>query len=966
MACGLLDGTLSRAVIEILMTTSPLNRLRQRLSAVIPLAVLLVLIVFIYNKVVFRGFIFARGDTYLYFYPYWSAARQALLAGRLPLWNPDLFMGAPFLANSQAGLFYPLNWLVWLVWETPAAVSASVVLHLSIAGIGTYFLARRALGLSAAGGFLAGLLFSLGGYLTAQVEHVNQLQALAWLPWLLLATWGVDRWNWRLIMRRATAAAILLALQFLAGHAQMVFISGVGAAVWIVTQIVQRRRAAHDDPELPMTTRSLRLSGPAWLALALAALLTALIVGLQLLPTLQLAAQSRRQGGLPINEALSFSLHPLLLARAILPSYGQGLYLEYRANLPLSTFVLAFMAALAWRQKPNLWPALALALTGLFLALGLFNPIYHWGLAYLPGFNLFRVPARWLSLYALGLAMLSGAGWDLYTGRQEMTNERRFLRIAFATVVGLIALDLASTWLALHVFSLPPETTAEWPLRRTWLVWIISLAALYFLLPRRWGTTLEEAAQKPRRRVMALMPRLPRFIIALIILVGLFGNIRHLSLMRLTVADAFSEVRPAPARLMAETETQTAAGQPAGRFLSLSQGTFDPGDLGEINSLYAERLPEEELYLYIVTVKEREIIAPNLSMEYGLPAVDGFDGGLLPLRAYTQAASLLAPDGEVVDGRLRESLHAIPEARWLDLFNVRYVITDKVGDQWAGDGRMQVFFDLQQPVELASAESIPIAYLPAYEATEVWLLAEGQPGQVDIELAGQTASLTPEAIGDGLYHVVLPQPARLSGLRLTAGAAPWRINGLALVDTRDDSFESLTPGNYRLIHSGDVKIYENLDVLPRAFLVQGWQWAADATQATAAMADPTFDPARQAVLIGEGQAQPAPAEPAAASVAFTSYAPELIQLRTDSAAAGYLILTDSYYPGWQVTIDGEPAPIIQADGLFRAVWLEPGAHEVVWTFRPNSFVTGLGLTLLGLLTLAGLGVALFLTRPARP
>lgn len=944
------------------MTTSSFKRLRQRLSAAIPLVALLFFIVFIYNKVVFRGFIFARGDTYLYFYPYWQAARQALLGGRLPFWNPDLFMGAPFLANSQVGLFYPLNWLVWLIWETPAAISASVVLHLSIAGVGAYYLARRALSLSAAGGFLAGLLFSLGGYLTAQAEHINQLQALAWLPWLLLVTWGLDRWDWRWLARRGMLAAVLLALQFLAGHAQMVFISAIGAVVWITTQIVQRRRAAHDDPSLPALTRGLRLSGPAWLALGLAGLLAVLIVGLQLLPTLQLAAQSRRQGGLSVNEALSFSLHPLLLARAILPSYGQGIYLEYRANLPLSTFVLAFMAALAWRQKPNLWPALALALTGLFLALGLFNPLYHWGLAYLPGFNFFRVPARWLSLYALGLAMLSGAGWDLYTGRQEMTNERRFLRIAFVTVVALIGLDLLSTWLALHLFSLPPESTAEWPPRRTWFVWIISLAALYFLLPRRWGTTLEEAAQKPRRRVMSLMPRLPRFIIALIILIGLFSNIRHLSLMRLTVPEAYSEVRPAPARLMAETQTEIAAGQPAGRFLSMSQGTFDPGDLGEINSLYAERLPEEELYLYIVTVKEREIIAPNLSMEYGLPAVDGFDGGLLPLRAYTQVASLLAPDGEVVDGRLRESLRTIPEARWLDLFNVRYIITDKVGDQWAGDGQMQVFFDLQQPAALASAESIPVAYLPDYEATEVWLLSTGQPGQVVITAAGQTTSLTPEAIGDGLYRAVFPQPARLSGLRLTAGDAPWRINGLALVDSRDASFESLTPGNYRLLHSGDVKIYENMDVLPRAFLVQGWQWVADATQATAAMADPTFDPARQVVLIGDGQAQAAPAEPAPASVVFTRYAPELIQMRTDSAAAGYLVLTDSNYPGWQATVDGQATPIIQADGLFRAIWLEPGAHEVVWTFRPNTFIAGLGLTLVGLLTLAGVGVALFLTR----
>ena len=41
--------------------------------------------------------ILARGDTFLYFYPYWAYRARVLLSGHLPLWNPDLFMGAPFI-----------------------------------------------------------------------------------------------------------------------------------------------------------------------------------------------------------------------------------------------------------------------------------------------------------------------------------------------------------------------------------------------------------------------------------------------------------------------------------------------------------------------------------------------------------------------------------------------------------------------------------------------------------------------------------------------------------------------------------------------------------------------------------------------------------------------------------------------------------------------------------------------------
>src|SRR5688572_11140773 len=87
-----------------------------------------------FAKMVFTNLILARGDTFLYFYPYWQAAARALFEeGRIPLWNDSLFMGTPFLANSQVGLFYPLNWLLWALLPTPYAMSASVVLHVLIA-----------------------------------------------------------------------------------------------------------------------------------------------------------------------------------------------------------------------------------------------------------------------------------------------------------------------------------------------------------------------------------------------------------------------------------------------------------------------------------------------------------------------------------------------------------------------------------------------------------------------------------------------------------------------------------------------------------------------------------------------------------------------------------------------------------------------------------------------------------------
>ncbi|MEW5987185.1 MAG: hypothetical protein AB1791_11165, partial [Chloroflexota bacterium] len=138
---GRIDG-LAAMVANSSRFTFHVSRFRHHAA---PLLALVGLILLFFHRLAFTNLILARGDTFLYFYPYWQAAAEALRAGRVPLWNPDLFMGAPFLANSQVGFFYPLNWPLWLLLPTPYAVSASILLHLFIAGWGTYLAGRRAL-----------------------------------------------------------------------------------------------------------------------------------------------------------------------------------------------------------------------------------------------------------------------------------------------------------------------------------------------------------------------------------------------------------------------------------------------------------------------------------------------------------------------------------------------------------------------------------------------------------------------------------------------------------------------------------------------------------------------------------------------------------------------------------------------------------------------------------------------------
>ena len=926
-----------------------------------------------FNRLAFSNLILARGDTFLYFYPYWHAAADALRAGRVPLWNPDIFMGAPFLANSQAGFFYPLNWPVWLLRPTPYAVSATILIHVTLAGWGAYLAARRTLSLTRPAALLAGALFALGGYLTAQVEHVNQFQGLAWLPWLFVAVAPLVRQEggettdyadsidfrrpprpWRSYLSIALAVGTLFALQLLAGHTQTAFISGVAVAVWLLIS------ALSDLSGLGRPVRSKAWLGrwlPAAVALAGGVVLAAVLAAIQLLPTLELTGYSSRQGGLPLNEVLSFSWHPLHLARALLPAYGQPLFSEYVAYLPLTALALAFVGGWAWRRDAAVRPWVVLIAITLVLALGRFTPIYYL-LGNLPGFDLFRVPARWLAVAALGAALLAGRGWEALarfaatgwtTPAARDAARRELLRPLLAATAFLALLVIWGYAAGLLARTIPTglEAPFEQPAAQALLGWLIEAVLLALLL---WALFTAPPARA----------RLIPFDLALLALAALWLGTRDLPYNHPTTPQAWFDLRPPAARLLALAECAVPGpcAVPPDRFLSLSGIFFDPGDAAEIESIYAGQLDAAALYDYIVAIKHKEVLSPNLSMAYSLPAIDGFDGGILPLATYSATMRLILPNASATtDGRLREYLTVAPDPRWLSLFNGRYLITDKTGDVW----REGVFFDRQHPALLMD-KPVAVTDVPAFEATELWLLADGTPPPVEIVTAGgDTFRLAADQLAaPDLYRFPFPSPATAAAITLlpcAAGAANCGAAALTLVDGRDDTFQPLVPAPYRLIHSGDVKIYENHDVLPRAFVVYDWQWQADIDAAVAAMAAAGFDPRRSAVLTGAAGATAAQSPPGGGrgTVEVTAYAPERVVLRAEGDA-GLLVLADAFYPGWQATIDGAPTVIYPANGLFRGVFVPDGAHEVVFEFRPRSFGAGATVSLAGLV-LAVIGTA---------
>ena len=87
-------------------------------------------------------------------------------------------------------------------------------------------------------------------------------------------------------------------------------------------------------------------------------------------------------------------------------------------------------------------------------------------------------------------------------------------------------------------------------------------------------------------------------------------------------------------------------------------------------------------------------------------------------------------------------------------------------------------------------------------------------------------------------------------------------------------------------------------------------------------------------------------------VEITSEVPGEVHLRVEQPAAQYLSIAQAFYPGWRATIDGREAPLVRANGVFTALDVPAGIHEIMLEYRPRSLQLGMWLALAGLALLA--------------
>ena len=308
-------------------------------------------------------------------------ALSSIKEGDIPLWNPYLFAGAPFLATGQHSTYYPFSLLFWIL-PLAKAYGWYTVSQLWLAGVLMYVYGR-ALKMRRSSAMLAGLVYQGSGFmLTSAAVFPMIIGAAAWLPLLLACVEKVVQTSINPDRRRSTTllwvilGAVALGIQTLAGHIEITYYTLLLMALFALWRLISlfflpSNSSSFSTQHSSFSSRFKPLLRPsAWLLSMV--LLGLLLSSIQLIPFYEVGQVNFREGSASLAEVRSWAFPKRRILTLLLPNfYGNPAHQSY-----VDTFsgeMVALPGTSHWGIKNYVEGGIYLGVLSLFLAfLGLF------------------------------------------------------------------------------------------------------------------------------------------------------------------------------------------------------------------------------------------------------------------------------------------------------------------------------------------------------------------------------------------------------------------------------------------------------------------------------------------------------------------------------------------------------------------------------------------------------------------
>ncbi|MDQ3948818.1 MAG: YfhO family protein [Gemmatimonadota bacterium] len=387
-----------------------------------------------------------RSDQYIAGYAFREFAASWFRAGHgVPLWNPYLFGGLPYVAGMHGDIFYPTA-LLRLVLPTDVAMTWGLIIHVVLAGLFT-FLFLRAVGLSFSGALIGGLAYMLAGNVAGLVSpgHDGKLFVSALLPLALLFLHRGVRdghtWAWG-------ALALTITLAVLTPHPQLLQYLLLTSGAYALFVAFGRAETGEALPR-PAAIRRLGLA-------AVAVGIGLLGGAIQFLPLFEYAPWSPRAGGAGWEHAISYSLPPEELLNFYVPQFSGILdqywgrnflhhHSEYVGASVLVLSGLAFGGNPPGARRRFLWFWTGALVVATLWALGGYTPFYRLVYALVPGTKFFRAPSTMLYVISFSIAVLAAVGTERALTRREIRPRYLLAWLAAGIAVAVLATSGALT-----------------------------------------------------------------------------------------------------------------------------------------------------------------------------------------------------------------------------------------------------------------------------------------------------------------------------------------------------------------------------------------------------------------------------------------------------------------------------------------------------------------------------------------
>jgi hypothetical protein len=907
-------------------------------------------------------------DTAVFYYPLMSWVGQQLRQGVFPLWTPQFFGGYPIFADGEIGLAYPPALLALLTLPADRALIGLRVLHLTIAAVGTFVLART-WRLPYPSAVLAGVVVALGNFFQAQIHHENIVRTASWMPLILaFVELALRARTWREQVRWMALAAVGLGLAGLALHSQMlaidlILLAAYGAFRWAVGPLRSDGRGARWLRRLLSVARVCVPVVVAGIGIA----------AVQLIPLVELASFSARGSGIPYSESAAYSLTVPGLAQLVFPyvfrnqgnlQWGLWTHWESYLYIGLAPLVLAVVALVCVRRREVAGWA-CIGLLGLVLSLGQYSPInLHYMLWLLPGMSGLRAPGRFTFIVVLAGGMLAayGLAWLMSEARFARGRVRgTLIGLSVAAVVGAIGV------VTLHQLVLGWPSISRDMIQSTYLALprdTYQLTADNVLSGLLWSTDLHNprvaGALLGLAAILAILwvwqfSRWGAWRIWPAVLIGIAAVDLLLFDWAIHPREPLSTISAEPASVQAIEQYPSPDAAPNRVLASPAINEVSPDRLAPFGSAQEANGYSSLEFVWHRDYLDRVLYADDSLLDlWGVryildPAHYGTLSNYAGVDFLPQQALLHAP----ADSALSEQAFALASAS--PITELRFVSALEGGVS-VPQGAPVAEVELRD----AAGQVVGTAELQAGRDSMDWAAAVPSVTPAvqhqQVQVAAQTTENGgPEPHSRNLSFADMSFSSPVSATTLVVRATPpvgeFVLFGGAAIGA-DGSVNQLfgkTDTKYRLVYADNqIRVLEDTSAFSRAFIVPEAQVAPSLGTALNQMIHQPFQPTQEVILADDATTQssaPQTERGGHGSATVTAYGANSLRVHTSTDADAWLVISDTYYPGWAATIDGQAAPVLRGDVLFRVVPVPAGDHEVELDFQPASIRIGLLISL---------------------